>query len=142
MLNIEKYKDEIVNQRDTLLGTPIQCIIALFYMNGDRRCSPGGCDSCIRREVKWLFEEYKGHILNEEENKYLSAVIGPFRDKIECIIKRQMNEYAYIEIYLRTKEIRDCDAKYYSIKLYRFVITKEYTRMVSDKKYTLDELGL
>ena len=71
-------------------------------------------------------------ILNDSEKKYLSAVIKPFRDKVEYITKKPLvyKEYIYIHIYAD------------SIMLPRFKKGTMYKGMKPDHGYTLEELGL
>lgn len=71
-------------------------------------------------------------ILDEEEKEYLSAVIKPFRDKIEYIEKHGVNE-EYIDICIRN------DSR---IIFPYFKSGTMYKGMELNKKYTLEELGL
>lgn len=71
-------------------------------------------------------------ILDEEEKEYLSAVIKPFRDKIECIAKHGVNK-EYIDICIRND---------YKIIFPYFKSGTMYKGMELNKKYTLEELGL
>ena len=87
------------------------------------------------------WEEYKEPVLDEEEKKYLSAVIKPFRDRVIYIKK--------IDIYLCCN--KDCeyifgelDNKDYvdAFTLPYFPKGNMYKGMETNKKYTLEELGL
>ena len=71
-------------------------------------------------------------ILDDAEREYLSAVIKPFRDKVECITKKKLayKEYIYIHIYAD------------NIMLPRFKKGTMYKGMKPDHWYSLDELGL
>ena len=78
-------------------------------------------------------------ILNDDEKDYLSAVIRPFRDRVICIKKCEDEQDEYIGIQL----------KYYAneividtLILPSFKRGTRYSKMETDKKYTLDELGL
>nr|DAU13577.1 MAG TPA: Photosystem I reaction centre subunit IV / PsaE [Caudoviricetes sp.] len=71
-------------------------------------------------------------ILDEEEKEYLSAVIKPFRYKIEYIAKHGGNK-EYIDICIRN------DSK---IIFPYFKSGTMYKGMELNKKYTLEELGL
>ena len=71
-------------------------------------------------------------ILNEEEEKYLSAVIKPFRKEVESITKYDCGENEFICIDLEND----------SIILPRFAKGKMYKNMEFDKEYALEELGL
>ena len=50
----------------------------------------GSSELCIEDFSADWWEEYKEHILDEEEKKYLSAVIKPFRDQVIDIKKIDM----------------------------------------------------
>lgn len=88
------------------------------------------------------WEEYKEDILDEEEKKYLSAVIKPFRDQVEYIKKIEAYNVGYgcgekISIELCDKDgIRDY------IALPWFAKDTMYKGMVLCKRYVLEELGL
>ena len=70
MLNIEKYKNELSKDFDTL-----DCQICALRKKGN--CKLGDhCDECRAENIKWLCSEYKEPILDDEEKKYLSAVIN------------------------------------------------------------------
>lgn len=71
-------------------------------------------------------------ILDEEEKEYLSAVIKPFRDKIEYIEKHGVDK-EYIDICIRN------DSR---ITFPYFKSGTMYKGMELNKKYTLEELGL
>ena len=88
------------------------------------------------------WEEYKEPILDEEEKKYLSAVIKPFRDRVIYIKKIDMylgcNEYyEYI-----LGELDNKDDVIYAFTLPYFPKGNMYKGMETNKKYTLEELGL
>ncbi len=105
-------------------------------------------------DVKKHFEEYvkgfkdydikfevkkKEPILDEEEKKYLSAIIRPFRDRVEYILKGDcIDKTSYIVIIIKSidKNINE------SIRLPYFETNKMYKGMEGEKKYTLEELGI
>lgn len=70
-------------------------------------------------------------ILDEKEKEYLSAVIKPFRDRIEYI-KKVKDIREYIAIYLKNERLN----------FPYFDKGTMYKGMELDKKYTLKELGL
>lgn len=76
----------------------------------------------------------KEAILDEKEKEYLSNVIRPFRDKVKRIIKilDSCNNTAFILIQLNDDHISLPDFKENTM----------YKNMKSNKKYTLEELGL
>lgn len=88
------------------------------------------------------WEEYKEPILDEEEKKYLSAVIKPFRDQVICIKKIDMYlgcnkncEYIFGEL-CNEDDVVDTFALPY------FPKGKMYKGMELGKRYVLKELGL
>lgn len=105
----------------------------------ERGCVSGLCIDDF--SANW-WEEYKEDILDEEEKKYLSAVIKPFRDRVIYIKK--------IDIYLGCNK----DAEYIfgdlgnendavdAFLLPYFPKGTMYKGMETEKKYTLEELGL
>ena len=88
--------------------------------------------------IKWLEkddgEEYKPQILTDKEKAYLSAVINPFREKVEYIQKCfNLGSKAYIYIY-----VKKCGSMIFPT----FRKETMYKEMEEDRKYTLEELGL
>jgi hypothetical protein len=78
--------------------------------------------------------EQKEEILDEKEKEYLSAVIKPFRSKVEFIEKIAFSkEKTFIRIGLKEEA---------SINLPYFKDGTMYKNMKLNKKYTLEELGL
>lgn len=71
-------------------------------------------------------------ILDDEERKYLSNVIKPFRHKVEYIIKKDCYPKEYISISLPDE----------NIGFPYFKKGTMYKGMEANKKYTLKELGL
>ena len=80
-------------------------------------------------------------ILDEEEKRYLSAVIKPFRNRIKFIKKTDSivknKNYNYIRIGLK---VNDCTTEY--MEFPTFEENTMYKNMKLYKKYTLDELDL
>lgn len=89
----------------------------------------------IKRQTQYkTIYKREESILNEEERKYLSAVIKPF--KIEGIVKRQSDIDEYICIYVIEKYYT------YVLLLPYFKKVTMYKGMKLNKEYTLEELGL
>lgn len=82
--------------------------------------------------LSWLEEEYKPEILTDKEKAYLSAVIKPFRKKMEYVNKIDCEKKEFLKIYLKDD----------SISFPFFTKGTMYKGMEADKKYTLEELGL
>lgn len=72
-------------------------------------------------------------ILDEKEREYLSAVIRPFKGRVDYIKKFDITGKEFICIYLKNDE--DIDFPY-------FKKGTMYKGMYRGKKYTLKELGL
>ena len=93
----------------------------------------------LKEQLKELIKESKKEenkpILNEEEKEYLSAIIRPFRNKVECIIKFMSFDENKEYISIRIKD----DS---SVALPFFERNTMYEGMEVHKEYTLKELGL
>ena len=138
MLNIEKYKDEIIEEYQNLIkttaidgdGNRMNKAIRTIAYKHCRKILLGASNP-----FKWLCEEYKEPILDDVEREYLSAVIKPFRKKISCIRKsKDLSEgKKYIKI-----ELCNGDSMYFP-----YLANDEmYKGMELYRNYTLEELGL
>ena len=127
MLNIEKYKDEILNAAQSDITC---CVIDLFH-NG---VCPDNCKDCKKAAMEWLLEECKEPILTDSEREYLSAVIKPFRKNVMDVIKLQCSDER------QCIRIRICVGDYAELPL--FNNNTMYKGMEVDKYYTPEELGL
>ena len=81
----------------------------------------------------WLEEEYVPDILTEKEKAYLSAVIKPFREKVESIKKFENYYSAQEYIHIAMKKGTD----YCSLPWFRKGTM--YKGMEAYKEYTLEE---
>lgn len=127
MLNIEKYKDNILNAAQADITC---CVIDLFH-NG---VCPDNCKDCKREAMKWLLSEYKESVLNDAEREYLSAVIKPFRKNVMDVVKTQYSGGK------QSIRIRICAGDYVELPL--FNNNTMYKGMDVGKYYTPEELGL
>ena len=82
MLNIEKYKNAILNFDEN----NINCCVN--HLNNKGICFKN-CKVCKQKAIEWLLSEYKAPILDDVEKEYLSAVIKPFRKMRAYIVKAQ-----------------------------------------------------
>ena len=91
----------------------------------------------VERPVKYetVFER-KEEILDKTEKKYLAGVIRPFRDKVKSIVKYN-NPSRSGKGYLKIQIIDDVGINFPDFKK-DFM----YKGMETDRKYTLEELGL
>lgn len=136
MLNIEKYKDQILNiQKEKWLS--IEC--AIGTVRGVHFPCNQKCNACRLLSLTWLFKECKEPILDDAEKKYLSAVIKPFRNRVNYIMKEETFDCPtdcpteFIHIDLSDGNIADFP---------NFKANTMYRGMEVDKYYTPEELGL
>ena len=127
MLNIEKYKDDILNAAQA----DITCCVIDLYHNG--KC-PDNCKDCKKAAMEWLLEECKEPILTDSKREYLSAVIKPFRKKVMDAVKTQYSGGK------QSIRIRICAGDYVELPL--FNNNTMYKGMDVGKYYTPEELGL
>lgn len=132
MLNIEKYKDQILNIHEKN-WLSIEC--AIGNVRGVHFPCNQKCNDCQLLSLNWLSEEYKEPILNDAEKEYLSAVIKPFRNRVDYIMKEEniCSSTEFIHIDLSDGDIADFP---------NFKAGTMYKGMEIDKSYTLQELGL
>lgn len=138
MLNIEKYKDEIIEEYQNLLknfdndsdGKRMNKAIKTIAFKHYGKLLHGASSP-----FKWLCEEYKEPILDEAERKYLSDVIRPFRKEINTISKFQTWDESSQYIYISMKDN-------HIATLPVFPKGTMYKGMEGGKHYSLKELGL
>jgi hypothetical protein len=88
---------------------------------------------------KWLDAEHKEPILDDTERQYLSAVIKPFRDRVEFISKVVMDyQGGYTDCYICIRFTDSSNDMSFPV----FCETDMYKGMKLYEKYTLEELGL
>lgn len=137
MLNIEKYKDEILNEYQQLIDKNSSSCSDGTRMN--KAIKTIAFKHCGKRlfgastPFKWLCEEYKETILEDVEKDYLSAVIKPFRKRIRYIVIRENDYKPYVHIELSDGDCMDFPC---------FKANTMYKGMEPKKTYSLDELGL
>ena len=117
-LYLKKYFDRVVNQDGKTMNLTITSMLSNDW------------------------EEYKEPILDEEEKKYLSAVIKPFMDRVVYIRKVKVGECnQFISIKVKRYDYDEEDSNEY-IDLPYFREDTMYVNMEVGKKYNLEELGL
>ena len=135
MKNKDKYilNEIVIKTTDTLSGHKVE----IFYKDKiiyERIYLVETSPKKITDFFNWLEQEYKPQILDDVEKAYLSAVIKPFRNKVECIVKYMFSEEKeFLAICLHNGE---------EITLPIFIRRTMYKGMKSRKEYTLEELGL
>lgn len=141
MLNIEKYKDIVLVNLDNCEIEYSLHDIGVTIVD----CENIHCGECADRILKWLMEEYKEPIpddeepiLDDAEKKYLSNFIKPFRDEIKFI---KLPFYGCLNaIYTCVRMYDNCGNEI--VRLPNFKVGTMYKGMELDRKYTLEELGL
>ena len=134
MLNIEKYKKEVIARLDTC-----QMERMIHDITGFNYCGSAcdHCTPCAEYVYKWLLSEYKEPILDDVEKEYLSAVIKPFREKVSYISKLE-KAYPETDQFIKITLINgDCVCLPYFTRKSRM-----YIGMKQWRHYTLQELGL
>lgn len=135
MKNKDKYilNEIVIKTADTLSGHKVE----IFYKDKiiyERIYLVETSPKKIADFFNWLEQEYKPPILDDVEKAYLSAVIKPFRNEVECIVKYMFSEEKeFLAICLHNGE---------EITLPIFIRRTMYKGMKSRKEYTLEELGL
>ena len=76
--------------------------------------------------------------LTQEEKEFLSAVIKPFKNRVEYIHKYKVNG-DYERLYIKVSDDESNDE---CIMFPKFKMGTMYKGMEEAKKYTLEELGL
>ena len=132
MLNIEKYKDIVLENLD---ACSIDARLPRKFING--YCKGFNCEGCGERVLKWLLEEAKEPVLDDVEREYLSAVIKPFRNKVKNIVKISgigKSKEQYIRIVLGELDFMNFPNFNKNTGMYK--------GMEADRLYSLEELGL
>ena len=137
MLNIEKYKGEIECWYDS--ESAKQCSKLYCLSKAIKEVYIDRCKDKSITMLEWLCEEYQEPILDEEERKYLSAVIKPFRDRVVQIFKELVDENENEEEKEFVVVIYDGS---YGFCLPSFKAGTMCKGMELNKEYTLEELGL
>lgn len=84
--------------------------------------------------LSWLEEEYVPDILTDKEKAYLSAVIKPFRKKVEYVYK--------ICLEIGKRECLEISLENGVVSFPYFEEGTMYKGMEVNREYTLEELGL
>ncbi len=132
ILNIEKYKDEILEEIDNCKNLSV-AIMKVYEMHSEDLSNNE--ISCLN----WLCSKYVEPILSKEEKKYLSSVIAPFKNDVESIEKTKFENKGFetISVYVRT-----CADRVEEIRFPRFKEGTMYKNMELGRSYRLKELEL
>ena len=135
-----------------LLGVELEEDFKVYGWDGFCKITELGLERYVK-ETSWLMDSImlmdliKGTakiikipkpILDEKEKEYLSAVIKPFRDRVNYIIKTENSLGEYITIHSRLYTGWRSDVTL----LPEFEKGTMYKGMETNRRYTLEELGL
>lgn len=98
-------------------------------------------DNVLKNETDYRI--YEKPILTDKEKEYLSAMIRPFSDRVKYIYKTNVIDGCsqFISIYMERYDYEE-NLRCEYMGLPRFKKETMYKGMETDKKYTLEELGL
>ena len=92
---------------------------------------------------RWLDKEHEEEqILNDAEKKYLSAVIKPFRDKVNFICKLNYYNNPEVDVYKAQHIVIGLNDNSPEVVLPLFKAGTMYKGMVAGHVYILEDLGL
>ena len=92
---------------------------------------------------RWLDKEHEQEqILNDAEKKYLSAVIKPFRDKVNFICKVNYYNNPEVDVYKAQHIVIGLNDNSPEVVLPLFKAGTMYKGMVAGHVYILEDLGL
>lgn len=134
MLNIEKYKDEILKYAG--YQHSLMCLIYENIMK--KNDCMGCCSKCKRETIKWLTSEYEESILTDKDKIIIKDIIKafePFGKKLKYITKYSWN--FELKGYYLNFEYKGDD-----FDTFNFSGDEFFVGMELDKAYTLEELGL
>lgn len=138
MLNGEKFEKEIERVGFDFAITKNKEIISCDNCNN---CIfDGAKPTCTHAKIRWLLEEYKDPILNEEEKKILNKLIEVNREIVNTDILfveklDSTNTHCKCFLYLMFENRNSCETITFDSDLI-------FTRMKSNKQYSLKDLGL
>ena len=135
MKNIEKYYDAIKQKLQTTNIINLYCAVNDLRTGCDDCPEWRNCRECCLKNLEWLNQEYKEHILDDAEKEYLSNVIKPFRNRVRCIRK-------YGTDFMSTECIFITFIDGFNFIFPSFKKGTMYKCMELDRNYTLEELGL
>lgn len=131
MLNIEKYKEEILKYS----GYQHSLICLIYEDIMKKNDCTGCCSKCKRETIEWLTSEYKEPILTDEEKAYLKKIIKSKRDSVIYISKIAFlkgTENEFTNIVIATKGTLEAVA----------TLGMPFEGMELEREYSLEELGL
>lgn len=119
--------------------------IGYYDMHGNfNECYKGKClgELVSQSILTWLDMEHKEPILDESERQYLSAVIRPFKDDVQYIVKYDGVDFGNFEEIIINYKYKPHNG---AVSFFGFPPFKKgtmYKGMKPYRKYTLEELEL
>lgn len=140
MLNIEKYKEEILKYTGKQYS--MMCLIHEDIMK--KNDCTGDCSKCRRETIEWLTSESKEPVLTEKEKAYLKNVIEPLNVVVDYIRKCENYTSKNNTFYTVVVRVKRLEISNHSYELINFVVTDDmqFEGMELKKRYTSEELGL
>lgn len=129
-----KEMEKIKEGKPTLLELVKDCKCSKEKWEDYKKCQLQEIEE-VDKYFKEKEKEEQKPKLTDKEREYLSAVIKPFRDKINFIVKRSF-PIIYVKEYIRIDLAKE------SVCLPLFEKGKYYQGLEEDREYTLEELGL
>lgn len=131
-----KFNDDFLNPGDKVVYKNCDGKIKRMYMDAYMlvRDTPFfNRIILVQRPIGYETLYRKEGILSDKEKEYLSAVIKPFRNKVNKITKKQYRDIEWIHVSFANND-------WFSLPA--FNKNKMYKGMQPNKSYTLEELGL
>lgn len=139
MLNVEKYKEEILSSfaNRNKFAEARNIVYGLFWECYDIHSHSDKFN--IEEMINWLFSEYQEPILDDVEKEYLSNIIKPFKKEG---IKILIAKYKEAGMYYLSVSINVENDFENELCFPPFEEDKMYKGMEVNKRYTLEELDL
>ena len=142
MLNIEKYKDEIVNRYNDNRGTLSQVVTQILKEKEPltyRKLLPAERPFSLSTSevIEWLASEYEEPVLNRKKMEYLAGVLEPFANRVEYVMKvENPDETEFVHV----KLLEDGTGGLLSFPAFKK--GEMYKGMKVYEKYTPEALGI
>lgn len=138
MLNIEKYKDEIIEEyRKNNIKSFNSDLWHIYYKYSNTDKNMYGIDTLL----DWLCEDYKEPILTESEREYFKVVFSTYADSIDSISKKL--EYKHGHFLQGNLYIEYCGKDgWKDTTVIPYFDSDMFKGLKEDESYTLEELGL
>ena len=139
MKNIEKYEKEISKlvYEDNILPCAIATVAGI---RKEKPCYHQECEECHKKCLEWMYSEYREKILTEEEKAIVRDLVDVLT-RFKCVpFNIELDgytNYTFIRIWGKNE-----NGSFVSLTTPTFYHKKMFTGMVTEKEYTLEELGI